>query len=405
MAISSVVLLLSFSDFGLGNGLLNAVAESSGSNDRRMMQKSVSSAFFLLSSIAAVLTALFFLLYPTIAWGRVFNVKSGLASLEVGPTCLVFFLCFAISLPLGIVQKVQIGLQEGFRNNIWQAAGSLAGLIGLIAAVTLHAGLPWLIGAVAGLPVLTTGLNWLFQFQRSRPWLFPRLTLFDRSIAWTLAGRGGMFFFSQVGAALTTQAPILLILRYLGPSSVPEYAVASRAISVLLLINSLMLGPFWPAYAEAMSSRDVAWIRRTFHKTLGISLAISLTGATAFFCTYQRLIPLWVSDRVTPTVATAGALAVFAVFYAIHNASSMCLNGCNRLLGQVIYQIPTAVLGIALAIRWSDRYGVGGIAIAFTLAEACLAILQFIEVQYFFRQISGRSDDSEVAQTCDLLSA
>ena len=118
-------------------------------------------------------------------------------------------------------------------------------------------------------------------------------------------------------------------------------------------------------------------------------------GAILFFCTYQRLIPLWVNAQVMPSVATAAALSGFAVFFAIHNASSMCLNGCNRLIGQVLYQIPTALLGIFLAIHLSHRYGVGGIAISFTIAEGCVAMFQLTEIRLFLRRLAAHSRDMD----------
>ncbi len=48
MTIGSVVTLLSFSDFGIGNGLVNAISEAHGKQDRELAREYVSSAFFML---------------------------------------------------------------------------------------------------------------------------------------------------------------------------------------------------------------------------------------------------------------------------------------------------------------------------------------------------------------------
>ena len=46
---------------------------------------------------------------------------------------MVFAFCFALNIPLDLVQRVQLGLQQGFRMNLWQACGSVAGLAGVVA--------------------------------------------------------------------------------------------------------------------------------------------------------------------------------------------------------------------------------------------------------------------------------
>src|SRR5467141_1723142 len=55
ITISSLLAFLSFTDFGLGSSLLNALAAAYGRDDRREAQRYVSSAFWLLAVMAIVL--------------------------------------------------------------------------------------------------------------------------------------------------------------------------------------------------------------------------------------------------------------------------------------------------------------------------------------------------------------
>ena len=55
MTITSMVAMMSFADLGIGNGLLNSITEAKGGEDRESVRKYVSSAFFLLLTIALVL--------------------------------------------------------------------------------------------------------------------------------------------------------------------------------------------------------------------------------------------------------------------------------------------------------------------------------------------------------------
>ena len=82
MTITSLVVVLSFADLGLGNGLLNAIAVASARSDRRAAQIAVSSAFFMLLGTTIVLGLVCALTFPHIDWGKMFNVKSLVARQE-----------------------------------------------------------------------------------------------------------------------------------------------------------------------------------------------------------------------------------------------------------------------------------------------------------------------------------
>src|SRR5215213_8385074 len=64
VTISSLAAMLALADLGTGNGLLTAISEAHGKDDREEARRYVSSAFFMLSGIALSLAALFAVIYP-----------------------------------------------------------------------------------------------------------------------------------------------------------------------------------------------------------------------------------------------------------------------------------------------------------------------------------------------------
>ena len=80
-------------------------------------------------AVALLVLATLGIVAPVIPWARIFRVTSSLAIRETGPSVLIFLVCFLVNLPLGIVEKVRIGYQEGFANTLWQVVGSVAGLL------------------------------------------------------------------------------------------------------------------------------------------------------------------------------------------------------------------------------------------------------------------------------------
>jgi hypothetical protein len=147
----------------------------------------------MLIGIAMLIAVLFFLVYPMIPWKRVFNVESLEAVQEAGPAMVVFFACFLINLPLGIVQRVQLGYQEGFQNSLWFVAGSLLGLAGVLLAIEMKSGLPWLVLAMTGGPVAAAAANSLHLFGWKRPWLRPLWTRVSESESKILSARESFF--------------------------------------------------------------------------------------------------------------------------------------------------------------------------------------------------------------------
>ena len=177
MTITSVIVMLGFADLGIGIGLLNAVSEASGKDDIEAIRRYISSAFAILSGIALVILVIFFFAYPFISWASFFNVKSPLAIQESGLAVAAFMLCFALNIPAGIVQRAQSGLQMGFVANLWQIVGSILGLSAVLLVIRFELGLPWLVGAMAGAPLVAALSNGVWFFGRVRLDIRPDWTL------------------------------------------------------------------------------------------------------------------------------------------------------------------------------------------------------------------------------------
>src|SRR6202051_1000346 len=147
MTISSVFAMANFADFGIGNGVLNTVADAFGKNDFDRIRAAISSGFAVLGAVGLLLLGLFASTFAWVSWADVFRVTSAQARAETAPALMVFACCFALNIPLDLVQRAQLGLQQGFRMNLWQVGGSLAGLAGVIVGIRTHSTLPLLVVA------------------------------------------------------------------------------------------------------------------------------------------------------------------------------------------------------------------------------------------------------------------
>lgn len=375
MVVSSVISMLGFADFGLGNGLLNAIAEANGKDDRAAARRYVSSAFFMLLAVSILILGLFAFCYSFIPWPRLFNVATELAGQETGPTMVVLVACFAASLPLGIVQRVQLGYQEGFASNLWQVVGSLLGLGGLLVAISLRADLPWLVLAMSGGPVLATLLNWLVQFGISRRWLLPSINAFGWNACRRLARTGILFFVLQVVVSFAYASDNIIIAQLLGVSSVTTYAIVQKLFSVGPMIQTQFVTPLWPAYGEAAARHDIDWARRAVWRSTIASIGVCIALAVPTLLLAQPILAMWVGSQVSPSFSLLLGFAIWTIFSGYGSAVSTFLNGFGKLGFQASIGVAFALCATALKLLLCTKYGDSGVIWATVIAFAAVTAI------------------------------
>lgn len=368
MTIGSLIALLSFADLGIANGVLSAVAQALGRDDRAAIQRAVSSAIVLLCALGLFIVLVFALCYPWVHWPAVFNVHSALAAQEAGPALAVFTVCLVAGSALAVVQKAQLGLQMGFVANLWQCAGSLAALLGVLAVIQAEGSLPWLVAALAGAPVLAMLCNGIFFFWRMRPDLRFRWSHVSASAMRSLAGVGAFFFVLQLVAAVAYASDSLVIAQLLGATAVAEFAVPDKLFGLVTLALGMLLGPLWPAYGEAIERGDRAWVLRTLKRSLLSAIAFACVAGAVLVALGPALIGAWVQHAVTPGLGLLVGLAVWRVVEAAGGALAVFLNGAHVIKLQVWMALPTAAVAVVLKVVLVSHFGVAGVPWAATIA-------------------------------------
>lgn len=375
--ITSTAAMLVFADFGIGNGLLNSISESDGKEDKPAALAYISTGFFVLLAIALLGTFALFAFYPIIPWFRIFNVTSALAVHESGPAAAIFIICFLAQLPLGVVQRVQFGYQEGFVTQLWSAAGNLLGLIGLLYVIHAGAGLPLLVAVVAGAPVATALVNAAIEFGYRRPWLKPRLAHISRVSAKRILHLGFLFFVMQVCGALGYQTDNLIIAQVRGAAKVTEYAVPFRLFSVLPAVISLVVAPLWPAYAEAKARGDVEWVKTTLKKSMYITAAIAIPINFLLIASARFLIRFWIGPAIIPSLLLLVGLGTWSVFTAVSGPLASFLNGIGFIKVQAICSVFMAVMNIGLSIYLTRHIGISGVVYGSILSQLCCIFIPY----------------------------
>ena len=233
---------------------------------------------------------------------------------------MTFAICFALNLPAGAIQRTQLALQEGFLTDLWQLLGSVMTLLSLLLGIWFRVGLPILVLAIAGAPVLATALNGIFFFGIRRPDLRPRWRLASLHTVKQIMSVGGLFFVLQIVVSLAFSADGFVVARATGAVNVPEYVIPQRMFSLITMAITMFLTPLWPAYAEAKSRGDGAWVKHTLYKSMTIALSISSIAAIGLLIVSRGLIHWWAGPTINPPMVLLAGLAVWTVMESCGNA-------------------------------------------------------------------------------------
>lgn len=400
--ITALTGMLVFADFGLGNGLMNLVSSALGRDNHEAARRSISSAFFMLSGIGLLLAIPFFLLYRFVPWADFMGVHGAREAQDVLAAVAIFLGSVLLNLPLGIVHRVQLAFQEGFVNNVWSAVGSVAALVGVFLAVQLDAGLPWIVAALVGAPVLSNALNWISLFVVRSPSLRPRLAKASLGEGRQLARIGSLFFVLQLAVAFAYQSDVVVATWVIGPEGATDYSVPFRLFMIAPTIVSMVLLPLWPAYSEAIARGDTSWVRRTLRLSVITSLVLTGSSSLLLVVVGAPIIHAWVGNNVTVTLPLLLGMGVWAILNNAFTAIAMLLNGASVIRFQVITSIAMAVVSPLASVALGARFGVAGIIWGTVLAHvACSGLPTVLYLPGFLRGLDLRSRPF-VAQPTDL---
>ena len=110
----------------------------------------------------------------------------------------------------------------------------------------------------------------------------------------------GLFFLVlQLAIAVAYTSNSIILAALLGPSAVAEYAVVAKLFMIPTVMVGFALGPLWPAYREALSRGDTQWVRRTFRRSLRVSLAVGGVVSAVLVALGLPLIAAWVGPQLS----------------------------------------------------------------------------------------------------------
>ncbi len=374
MTVGAIVAMFTFADLGLGNGLMTEISQADGRGDPQEARRCVASALFALSGMSLILLCVYLLVFPFVPWPRVLNVSSGDLLRESGAVVTVCFVAFVVNLPLAVVQRVQWGLQEGFRTHLWQCAGSAINVVAVVASVKARASLPVLVFCVTGVQPLVNLLNGCVFFGIQRGHLRPRWQDFRWTTARRLLGTGFWFFLVSILLGLGIYSDNVVVAQVVGLKAVPLYAVPANLAAYLATVASMLYTPFWTANGEALARGDIGWVRSNAVRIAKVNALITGAAGLLFVTAGPVFLHWWIGPDFSPGMFLFAGMAAWAFLTSVMGPVFMILNGANAVRVQVLMFGVFSAIAVICKILLARQIGIAGVVWASVLPYACLVV-------------------------------
>lgn len=381
LIITSFVGWFTFFDVGLGHGLRNKFTEAKAKEDLQLVRAYVSSAYFTLILISTALICVFFLGNFFIDWTQVFNTDKSLQS-KLSFLMLLIISFFAIQLVFKLITTIYTADQKP---SILVLVNFLTQFISLIVVWFLlkftNSSLLLFGFIYSSVPVLILfGFN-LFSFRGIYKDFKPTLKLWKKEYIKDIFGLGLNFFVIQIAAVILYTTDNLIITHLFSPKEVVPYNLSFKYFSIVSMVFSIIVTPYWSAITDAFAKDDFKWIKKSMKTLMKISILFSILIISMLIIANQFYV-FWVGKKVVIPFDLSVFMAIFTMLTTFIQPFTFFINGTGKIKIQLIIGVVMAVVNIPISIILVKFYGFGVSGVILATILCSIAGLVFYPIQY-----------------------
>jgi O-antigen/teichoic acid export membrane protein len=378
LTLSSIIGWLTFFDIGLGNGLRNRLAEAKARNDDTLSKILVSTTYALLSIITFCVFLLFGIVQFFLNWSKILNAPFEMEhELSVLALIVVAFFClqFVINLICTVLTADQRPALVSLINLL--SSGLSLGIIYIIARFS-H-GSMILLGLASGAsPVIILIISSIFYYSKRYAPVRPGIKYIDFSYTKDLMSLGIKFFIIQIAAIIMFSTSNIILTQLFSPYEVTVYNVAFKYFSIITMIFSILITPYWSAITEAYVKNDHQWINRAMKVQLYLWLgSICISLVLLLFSNF--FYGIWVGKSLKIPITLSFGVFIYINLMSLNSVFSTFLNGVGKITIILIISVLISILNIPLSIYFSKLFGISGVVISSSLCLLLGAIVGSIQ--------------------------
>lgn len=380
LTISSVLHWLTYMDVGFTHGLKNRLNECLARKDYEKGKSLVSTTYAIMFAIFVPMSALLIAVSPGIDWCRLLNVDASNQEVIL-KTMQVLFVFIALQMIVNVFVTVVAAYQKTALSSLFAVVGQICSLC-IIGMMTLFVepSLLNLAFAYSMMPILIVLTASVIYFRTSMKEVAPSVRSVNTAYIKDLWGLGIKFFIIQLQMIVLYQATNILISHIAGPESVTQYNIAYKLLNVVVMVYTIILNPLWPAFTDAYTKQDYAWMNRTYRKMQQIYIVLCAMVALVVALS-PLLIRLWVRDMVQVPMGLTLGIAIYTLIHCWVSLQAILINGTGKVKLQSYVILVGLVLHIPLSLFLGRYIGILGVV-------ASMSVINIIYACVFTTQIT-----------------
>lgn len=329
-ATTTVITFLGFADLGVGNAIISVAARVPKHERFHRFPQIAYAGSLLTIMLSLIVYVLLISIDQFDMWSHLLSFDHPRNDERLGPFFLYFALFIALSLPLSIVEKIQIADERAY---VPRGLEALAGIIAIaicILVISNDGDLGSLFVArflpITLLRLLNTYLFWLWTTRNPQRSTTVPIT---RDVG-QLIRVGGSYFSISLAGAIALNSDTVLIAYMLGADRVPEYAVPFRLFTIPIILVGMFSHALWPAYAQALNEEELGWVRQTYKRTLATAVAMASVAISVLLIWGKDIITVWIGEPLTVHYGMLVAQALWAGIAVLGGIASPILNAAGE---------------------------------------------------------------------------
>lgn len=341
LTISSIVGWMSFFDVGMGHGLRNYVSECLAHDRYEEAKMYISTTYAVLSIISVILFGVVILVNPFINWRSFLNIPSSIM-VDIHFVVLLVFCSFCVQFVVQLINTILLAVHESAKSAFIIFIGQLSVLLAISTIKQFVEGsLINLVLILTGVPVLVLIISSIIFFKTRLKIIAPSFKSIDFSYAKKVLNIGGGFFIIQIGAMVLFQTDNIIITRVIGPQAVTQFNVFYKMFSVITMIFSIIVTPYWSAFTDAYAKEDFKWIKKSISKIRRIALCLSFVSILICFSS-DILLKIWVGNTISVNMTLSISMTIYSIIFMLQTAHVFLLNGIGKIRIQLILVLISA---------------------------------------------------------------
>lgn len=355
--VTSFFTMFAFADLGLGSGLQTELSKASALEDKNLCKKLVSSTYMILFAVSAALIVIFLIAYPLVDWATVINATTEQAIALVGGVVMAIVIPKFLNIPLALIQRTQMAMQEGYRNNLWQCSGNFLSLVFIIIIYYMDLGALTMIWASSLIVVIVALINMLVYFKFQRPELTPSIKFFDKEISKQMLSTGIKFFVLSIFTSLSLSIDNFIVAHTCSLADVTPYSVMYKVVHLISVVTAMLSTPLWSANGEAMQRGEYDWVKKATRKIMLLSVALSVVASVGLMLLIKPALAILSDSMIAPDYPLLLAMCLMQIIVSMTSPYFMTLNAAGIIKYQIATYAVYAAVSLPLKFVLGKQYG------------------------------------------------